>query len=175
MSKETIISKNIKYVGNTKTKSGKIVSQWEVKCISCPRTRLIKRQDHAKSHAIKPCKWCSNRNNHPQGNYRNIRISFLKKYELSALSRNKNWEVTLDDLADIADKQNKKCAFTGLDLIFTGDFNDITASLDRIDNSKGYENNNLQWVHKKINIMRGQLTIEDFTNLCKLVADKVKW
>ena len=166
---------NVLFYGYNTTKSGKKITVWEVVCFNCSRKRLIKRADHAKSHAFKPCKFCSNKKNHPQGNYRNIRISFLKKYELSAKARNKNWAVTLDDLANLADKQNRKCALTGLELNFTGDFNDITASLDRINNLKGYKLNNLQWVHKKVNMMKGQLNIKEFIDICKLVTNRVKW
>jgi len=64
---------------------------------------------------------------------------------------------------------------SGLDLTCSGDFNDINASLDRIDNSKGYIIDNVQFVHKDINIMRGTLSMERFTDLCNLISNKVKW
>ena len=55
------------------------------------------------------------------------------------------------------------------------EYKEQTASLDRIDNSKGYEVGNIQWVHKEINMMRGPLPIDRFIELCGFVADKVKW
>jgi len=166
---------NVVFSGYAQTKSGKTVTEWEVKCVNCGRIRKIKRADHARGHAEKPCKYCSNKNNHPQGNHRGIRISFAKKYELHANARSKSWNISLDDMADVADEQKRKCALSGIKLIFFGDFDKITASLDRIDNSKGYLRSNIQWVHKDINMMKGMLTMEQFVNLCKAVADKVKW
>lgn len=164
---------NVSFYGYSTTKSGRQVTIWEVICFNCLRKRLVKRADHAKAHAYKVCKYCSNKNNHPQGNYKNIRLSFIKKYELHAKSRNKKWDLNLDYLVNLAKKQNYKCALTNQDLIFKGDFNNITASLDRIDNNKDYVKNNVQWVHKSINMMRGQLSIEDFIKNCKLVVNNI--
>jgi hypothetical protein len=165
---------NVSYSGNDQTKSGKIVSIWEVRCLYCSRTRKIKRADHAKSHAEKLCKFCSSKNNRPQNDHRGMRISFINRYRLSAKSRNKEWSLSNDDLADLVDSQKSLCALTGVNLKFKGDFDQITASLDRIDNSKGYITGNVQWVHKEVNMMRGGLSIERFKEICSLVADREK-
>jgi len=50
-----------------------------------------------------------------------------------------------------------------------------TASLDRIDSSKGYIEGNVQWVHKMVNMSKQQYTQEEFINMCIAVANKVKW
>jgi hypothetical protein len=47
----------------------------------------------------------------------------------------------------------------------------ITASLDRIDSSKGYMPGNIQWVHKYINISKMAHSQEDFVRMCQAVAD----
>lgn len=161
---------NVRFFGYTKTKSGKNITQWEVECLHCGRKRNVKRADHAKRHAEKICKFCSSRKNNPQGEHRGIRLSFIEKFKIQGKSRGKNWNLSHDDVADQADIQNRKCALSGVDLVFTGDFNQITASLDRIDNKKGYEKGNIQWVHKQINMMRGILTLERFKELCSAVA-----
>lgn len=46
----------------------------------------------------------------------------------------------------------------------------ITASLDRIDSSKGYVIGNVQWVHKTINTMKMDLANSEFIKLCQMVA-----
>jgi len=45
-----------------------------------------------------------------------------------------------------------------------------TASLDRIDSSKGYVRGNIQWVHIAINFMKHSLPEEEFIRWCCLVA-----
>ena len=46
----------------------------------------------------------------------------------------------------------------------------MTASVDRIDSTKGYLKGNVQWVHKSINQMKSNRTDEEFIALCKAVA-----
>lgn len=45
-----------------------------------------------------------------------------------------------------------------------------TASLDRIDSAKGYVEGNVQWVHKRINLMKGTLSEKDFIAFCQMVV-----
>lgn len=70
---------------------------------------------------------------------------------------------------DLFLKQDKKCALSGLNLSF--DNKNITASLDRIDSSKGYIKGNVQWVHKHINIMKNKFDNEYFIEMCKKIAE----
>mgnify|MGYP007044016634 CR=1 FL=1 len=45
-----------------------------------------------------------------------------------------------------------------------------TASLDRIDSSKGYIEGNVQWVHKDINWMKQDFNEEYFIFLCSEIT-----
>ena len=45
-----------------------------------------------------------------------------------------------------------------------------TASLDRIDSTKGYFIENVQWVHKYVNIMKWHTANQEFIEWCKLIA-----
>lgn len=47
----------------------------------------------------------------------------------------------------------------------------ITASLDRIDSSKGYVEGNVQWVHKDVNYIKQDLEESYFKKLCKLITE----
>lgn len=78
--------------------------------------------------------------------------------------------VTKEDAWDLFLQQNKKCALTGLELIINNNPKLNTASLDRIDSSKGYVAGNIQWVHKHVNIMKNIYEQSYFVNMCKLVA-----
>jgi hypothetical protein len=45
-----------------------------------------------------------------------------------------------------------------------------TASLDRIDSSRGYTADNIQWVHKHVNLMKRSFNEEYFINTCKQIV-----
>lgn len=84
--------------------------------------------------------------------------------------------VTIAEVWDLFLAQDRKCALSGLPLVFSPKRygSDGTASLDRIDSSKGYVRGNLQWLHKDVNRIKSDLQQGDFVRLCKLVADNSK-
>ena len=68
---------------------------------------------------------------------------------------------------------NGKCALSGLEIQFGKHWkmmSDQTASLDRIDNTKGYIVGNVQWVHKQVNFMKGTMRQKEFIKFCKLIS-----
>ncbi len=90
-----------------------------------------------------------------------------------AKSRKLGFKITIKDAWKQFEKQNRKCALTGQSLVF-GDSQkegtNKTGSLDRIDSTKGYDVNNIQWVHKIVNWMKSDLSEEKFIDLCTMVA-----
>jgi len=86
-------------------------------------------------------------------------------------------EITRKYLYNLYIKQNKKCALSGRDIYLAAsrkDKKENTASLDRIDSSKGYLINNIQWVDKRINIMKWAYPQDHFIKLCEKVATNNK-
>ena len=83
----------------------------------------------------------------------------------SSHKRNLAFDITIEYAWDIFERQNRLCVYSGIPLIFVRNYgknSDIqTASLDRIDSSKGYVEGNVQWVHKTINQMKSDMT-EDY-------------
>ena len=78
------------------------------------------------------------------------------------------FNIPIDYVADLLDnKQKGKCALTGIYI----SVKDKTASLDRIDSSKGYERGNLQWLHKDVNMMKRHYSQDYFIYLCKAVSN----
>lgn len=78
--------------------------------------------------------------------------------------------VTKEQLWDLFLKQNRKCALSGLDLTI-GSHRINNASVDRIDSTKGYDIDNIQFVHKDINMMKRWYNQDYFINICKLIAE----
>lgn len=87
---------------------------------------------------------------------RNIRFHISKKYA---------WNLFL--------KQNRKCALSGIAIKFAKHFKDKdqTASLDRIDSSKGYIKDNVQWTHKDINQMKMEFDESKFEKYVKEIYE----
>jgi len=103
-------------------------------------------------------------------------MTYLKR---KAKERSLEFTVTAQELWDLFNKQNGKCALSGVDITLTTVINSqhnldrakMTASLDRIDNSKSYTIDNVQWIHKVLNHMRRQYSIDEYVKWCKLVAE----
>lgn len=80
--------------------------------------------------------------------------------------------ITIEQAWELFLKQDSKCALSGLPIKFGAQQQNNTASLDRIDSTKGYELGNIQWVHKHINFMKRTYSQEYFIDMCKNVARK---
>ncbi len=57
-----------------------------------------------------------------------------------------------------------RCPFCGRDMVYRNfsDGREVTASLDRIDSNRGYVEGNVRWIHKEVNIMRSDMSDEEF-------------
>lgn len=64
--------------------------------------------------------------------------------------------------------QNRKCALTGTPLLVEKQ-SPVCLSLDQIDPSKGYIEGNVQWLAWAVNRAKGDLSLEDFYDMCSAV------
>lgn len=107
--------------------------------------------------------------------YQDIPGVIWSRYKVFADRRNLEFSITNEYLWNLYILQEKKCALSGIELIFSTQNKDwwreTTASLDRIDSTKGYIEGNLQWIHKYLNLMKSNWTDEEFIEWCKLVAN----
>lgn len=88
--------------------------------------------------------------------------------------RGLDFKITIQEAYSVFEKQSHLCALTGIKLAMSSKKLENTASLDRIDSSQGYLIENIQWVHKEINIMRNVFTVERFVEMCRLVTERHK-
>lgn len=85
--------------------------------------------------------------------------------------RNIKFDLSIEDLWNLFLKQNRKCSLTGAELFFPKTCRDKgNASLDRIDSSKNYTIDNVQWVQKNINTMKMAYDQNYFIDLCRQVT-----
>ncbi|MHA1469847.1 MAG: hypothetical protein ACTSSP_04720 [Candidatus Asgardarchaeia archaeon] len=109
--------------------------------------------------------------------YKDLSGGLFHKFEFNASRRKLSFRVTKKYLWKLFEKQNRKCALSGinLDLGLRSRKEELarecTASLDRVDNTRGYMKGNVQWVHKHINKMKNIHSQDYFIKLCKLVAN----
>lgn len=126
---------------------------------------------------VKSCQKCKNRgsvNAKWKGHYE-ISGTYFKNLKMGALTRSGSkaiFEISPDYIWQLFLKQDRKCALSGLSIAFATDsYSRGTASLDRIDSTKGYIEGNVQWVHKEVNRMKTDFTQDRFLELCKQIND----
>lgn len=93
--------------------------------------------------------------------------------------RNQTIDVNIEDLKSQWEIQNGICEFTGVNLILSS-YSKISknpiyaASLDRIDNSKGYIKGNIRWVSRAINWMKNSMSDDMLNELISLIIENKK-
>ena len=96
---------------------------------------------------------------------------YFRRLEKGALNRNIIFEIDKEYSYSLF---KGKCSISGLDITLNRDVSKQTASLDRIDSSKGYIPGNIQWIHKDVNLMKNKFSQEYFLKICNLITEKNK-
>lgn len=86
---------------------------------------------------------------------------------------NAPFEITIEYAWELFLVQERKCVLSGNELTMWGKVNGEhsgTASLDLIDSSNGYVEDNVRWIDKRLQHMKRNLPNSEFINLCEEVA-----
>lgn len=150
------------------TREGSTNYYWWCIC-KCGRVRSVL-GCHLKSGASTKCRKCSEDRVYPICNRQWGHIKWnakVRKIDL-LISREYAYSIWLE--------QQNKCALSGINISLARNDADYrwhkhTASLDRKDSSLPYQEGNIQWVHKTLNVMKGSMSDEQFKTWCKLVAN----
>lgn len=152
-----------------------------VKCGACGAEKVLR------SKAVRSdtrCRSCNNiqRNRAHFGKHKGVgglTRTFFGYFKNTARRRGILFAVTIEELSALFDQQGGRCALSGMELRFPigtgygGSLTDaLSPSLDRKDSSKPYTLDNVQWVHKLLNIMKNSLTQDQFVGICHQVADR---
>lgn len=110
----------------------------------------------------------------PYGNC--IPLVVYNGFKRGAERRGLAFNISREFCYDLFIRQNRKCALTGLDIDFpeNGSFKrrgNYTASLDRINSDLDYDIDNVQWIHKIVNVMKNAFPQNDFVSMCCRIAD----
>ncbi len=117
-----------------------------------------------------------------KGNCRTDEYSPFRYYAKNIRSRIKDnpkygeSDIDLEYLKQLYEEQNGKCPMTGIGMKLKANnrkelTGPETASLDRIDNSKGYVKGNVRFVTYMYNMARNKFSDEDVIQFCKAVAN----
>lgn len=153
--------------------------RWYKSCPTCGNLQSYLRKNYAEqSYKLnKECKSCSNKRteNCSRGFYKDIRLSWFYKFQKSAELRKLEFDIDPEYLWSIFVEQDFRCALTGWPIGWAEVGALHTASIDRIDSSEGYIKGNIQLLHKDVNMAKQQHSQNYFIEMCKAIADKVKW
>ncbi len=113
-------------------------------------------------------------NNSQWKGYKEIPYHWFSRYFERKRSKNrkvKQGDITIEQVYDVWINQNKKCALSGLDIGFYDDGSTHTCSIDRIDSLGHYTIDNIQLVHKDINLMKNRFNQDYFIKMCQLITE----
>jgi len=93
-----------------------------------------------------------------------------------AIKKNFELNISLDEIKTLWNKQEGKCAISGIDMtyIFNGGRIPTNVSIDRIDSSRGYTIDNIQLVCMAVNQMKNDLSMDYLYFLCDSVLKHKK-
>lgn len=153
--------------------------RYELPCPVCGVTRVYKNYKSMASSRRQNC-ICRNCAGHKRliTYHKDIPTSWFSMKRAQAKIRKKPWRITITDLQEVYEKQGKVCALTKLPIGWGKPDphaklrelpNRYSVSIDRIDSKRGYFRDNIQLVHKTVNIMKHKVPMREFVHFCKLV------
>lgn len=125
------------------------------------------------------CKQCQAKDQ--QRRRKNYKNSDLLDYTLKkrlydaqnrAKLKNQYYDIDLEFMYEMWNKQKGKCALTGIPMTVTEHGRTNTnISLDRIDSNKGYTKDNVHLICSAVNFMKSNLSLDEFIMYCQSIID----
>jgi hypothetical protein len=144
---------------------------FKVKCLSCGK--LYEKPQHSFfGKRITRCQ-CQKKLSSGYKGFGEVSSVYFNKLRRGAEERKIAFDITKEGIWERFLAQEGRCTLTGLSLIIQRNhrkYKLMTASLDRIDSSKGYTSDNVQWIHKDVNRMKVNFDEKYFVELCKLIV-----
>jgi hypothetical protein len=172
----------------------------KLECTNCNRHFDLALKEHKRQIAhgrieffcSRSCAASKNNKDHPRpGNpdnlvadnrkdeYTQFRYFVNRGLYRSKIKKRYDCDLTVEYLKRLWDDQNGICPLTGWELILPtnssypwNESNPANASIDRIDNSKGYVQGNIRFVAYIANIARATFTDDQLKEFCKAVVNK---
>jgi hypothetical protein len=150
---------------------------WNCKC-DCGNSKPIRGRNLVRGHT-KSCGCDSHKFKANGGKY--LTGQEFANIRLAAKKRNIGFLITISDIEEVYERQNKRCNLTNIDIEFNkrkpynkNEKQPIiigNASVDRIESDKPYTKENIQILDKQVNIAKWDSVEKDFIEMCCRVAD----
>lgn len=164
-----------------------------IKCDCCGKEFEKPLSEYNRNLKLGRANYCSracsgkscNKNNKQKGNLSSLKFNVrrdeytpFRYYLRNAKRRYKDFNLTLEYLKELWENQKGICPYTGIALQLADYKNNhnspiYTASLDRIDSTKGYIIGNVQFISTAINYMKNTMSHEDTCKLCNIIAKHI--
>lgn len=153
---------------------------WECYCNNCGSTTIkqgsifSKQTTRNKQISCGCLKNPDGKNAYWWDGYEEISKDFYNSIVKTSKIKNLDFDIDIKFLWELFIKQDRKCAISGRDLVFAKKYKNRvfqTASVDRIDSSKGYTKDNVQWVHKEINFLKSNRKVDELVSMCKEISN----
>jgi len=138
--------------------------QWRYryKC-SCGHQGVAHRHCIVKSKKCPKCRW---------GDACGIPAGYWSRVRDNARSRGLVFDLNPDHAWSKWLEQGGRCAISKVRIVIARSHTRaMTASLDRIDSTQGYVNGNVQWVHKRVNELKWNLSQDELLYWCKTIVE----
>ena len=125
-------------------------------CRSCRTVRANK----------SPLRYNSKGDNWAWKGYKDVGYKWFSKY-FERAGRFRTGTITIQDAYNKLEAQGFKCALSAIPLAWS---ETSGMSIDRIDSSKEYDLDNIQLVHKDVNLMKNHFDQDYFIEVCKRIV-----
>ena len=141
-------------------------------CLKCNNEHIIRREKFGRDKSCGCERTSLGKENPLFKGHEGIHLAKWNTYIRNAQTRNIEFSISIEYAWSVYLNQNKVCSLTKEPIHFwaTSTKKESTASLDRINNSLGYIEGNIHWVHKKINQIKMDMDLSEFIHLCNKVA-----
>jgi len=163
----------LKVIDMAYTKNGN--SFWHVKC-DCGTKKVVSGRSLVR-HNIVSC-GCWNRSKCWKG-VGDLSKTYWSRVVKSAIDRGIEINISMNYAWQVFEEQHGCCALSGDPIVLDRQLSwhqhssgsNQTASLDRIDSSRGYVIDNVQWIHTDINKMKMNLPESRFIEWCRKITE----
>ena len=146
-------------------------------CPTCGAEQSYGRKGHYLSAVLGNwrCKSCSGHSNNFKGRVGPMPITWFEIKKRGGISRGYAWELKPEDILALYERQEGCCALSGWPIGWPDKGLTSTVSIDRIDSSEGYLLNNVQLVHKDVNMAKQNYSQDYFIGMCAAITENQKW